>query len=162
MMNFLSIFSALNREKVRYLVVGGVAVNLYGIERATADIDLVVDLQDNNLNKFIATMKELGLKPKIQVRLDEFANKEIRELWIKEKNITVFSLFDPKNPFFLLDIFVEMPFNFQNVYQMREKMRAGKIVIPVVSVKTLIKMKEHSKRPQDAADIFYLKKIVKE
>ena len=50
MINFERLFSALNRSKVRYLVVGGIAVNLYGIERATADIDLVVDLEDRNLN----------------------------------------------------------------------------------------------------------------
>lgn len=35
-LNFFKLFSALNNKKVRYLVAGGVAVNIYGIERATA------------------------------------------------------------------------------------------------------------------------------
>lgn len=35
---------ALNRARVRYLVVGGVAVALHGYLRTTADLDLVVQL----------------------------------------------------------------------------------------------------------------------
>ena len=31
--------------------------------------------------------------------------------------------------------------------------------IPVVPIKELIRMKERSNRPQDQADVFYLKKI---
>lgn len=115
MIKFESLFSGLNKAKVRYLVVGGIAVNLYGIERATADIDLVVDLEEGNLNRFIASMKELNFKPKVPVKLEDFANKEKRDVWIKEKGMLVFSLFDPENPFFLLDIFVEIPFNFSAV-----------------------------------------------
>ena len=76
MIKFEKVFSALNKAKVRYLVVGGIAVNLYGIERATADIDLVVDLEGNNLNRFIAVMKELNFKPKIPVRLEDFIKKK--------------------------------------------------------------------------------------
>lgn len=39
---FKKLFSQLNANHVRYLVAGGVAVNLYGIERATADIDIAL------------------------------------------------------------------------------------------------------------------------
>jgi len=161
LIKFESLFSALNKAKVRYLVVGGIAVNLYGIERATADIDLVVDLEEDNINRFITVMKELNFKPKIPVRLEDFIKKEIRESWIREKGMTVFSLFDPKNPFFLLDIFVETPFNFDIVYEAREEIHAEKTIIPVVPIKHLIEMKEKVGRPQDIADVFYLKKIEK-
>lgn len=156
------LFSALNKEKVRYLVVGGIAVNLYGIERATADIDLVVDLEENNLQKFIKVMKGHNYKPKIPVKLDDFTEKEKRENWIKEKGMTVFSLFDPKNPFFLLDIFVETPFNFDIVYEAREEIHAEKTIIPLVPIQYLIEMKEKTGRPQDIADVFYLRKIREE
>ncbi|MCF6155461.1 MAG: hypothetical protein E3K36_09445 [Candidatus Brocadia sp.] len=162
MIKFESLFSALNKAKVRYLVAGGIAVNLYGIERATADIDLVVDLEENNINRFVAVMKELNFKPKIPVNLDDFIKRENRESWIKDKGMMVFSLFDPKNPFFLLDIFVELPFDFKKVYEAREEMKAGRIIIPVISLKYLIEMKEKSGRPQDIADVFYLKQIKEE
>ncbi len=38
------IFHALNAADVRYLVVGGIAVVLYGISRTTFDVDLSVHL----------------------------------------------------------------------------------------------------------------------
>ncbi|TVL99064.1 MAG: hypothetical protein CV087_19445 [Candidatus Brocadia sp. WS118] len=56
--------------------------------------------------------------------------------------MTVFSLFDIKNPFFLLDFFVETPFNFDIVYGAREEVHAGKTVIPVVPIRYLVEMKK--------------------
>ena len=159
MIKFESLFSALNKGKVRYLVVGGIAVNLYGIERATADIDLVVDLEENNLQKFIKVMKEHNYKPKIPVKLDDFTEKEKRENWIKEKGMMVFSLFDPQNPFFLLDVFVTEPFDFDEVFEARKEMKSGNVKIPVISIGHLVEMKEKTGRPQDVSDVFYLKKI---
>ncbi|MBI5750196.1 MAG: hypothetical protein HZA00_13845 [Nitrospinae bacterium] len=162
MINFKNLFSSLNKKKVRYLVAGGIAVNLYGIERATADIDLVVDLEESNLTRFIKIVKELGFRPKIPVRFEDFIKKENREEWINQKRMKVFSIFDPKNSYFLLDIFVETPFDFNKVYKEREKMKFENIIISVVPMKELIKMKEKAGRPQDRADVFYLKKIMKD
>lgn len=162
MIKFQNLFFALNKKKVRYLVAGGVAVNLYGIERATADIDLVVDLEESNLTRFIKIVKGLGFKPKIPVKFGDFIKEENREKWINQKRMKVFSVFDPKNPYFLLDIFVETPFDFNKVYKEREKMKFENIIIPVVPMKELIEMKEKAGRPQDRADVFYLKKIMKD
>jgi len=39
-----AIFSALNAADVKYLAVDGLAVNAYGYERLTRDIDLVIGL----------------------------------------------------------------------------------------------------------------------
>jgi hypothetical protein len=43
---FEPIFEALNSVQVRYIVVGGVATVLHGFARLTADLDLIVDLDD--------------------------------------------------------------------------------------------------------------------
>ncbi len=162
MLNFLNVFSSLNSKKIRYLVAGGVAVNLYGIERATGDIDLVVHLEQHNLEKFVEIMRELGFKPKVPVKLEEFASEEKREEWMREKGMKVFSVYDPKNPFFLLDVFVKEPFDFDKVYEKRKLIKAGNVTVPVVPIKSLIEMKKEAGRPQDIADVYYLKKIEKE
>jgi hypothetical protein len=39
---FLDVLRAFGREDVDYILVGGVAVNLHGVVRATEDIDLLV------------------------------------------------------------------------------------------------------------------------
>jgi hypothetical protein len=161
-MKFLKkLFSSLNKENVKYMVAGGVAVNLYGIERATADIDIILMLNDKNLSQFVKVAKRLALKPKLPVKIEDFIDSNKRREWIKNKNMKVFSLYDTKNPFFLLDVFVEIPFNFNEVYRQRKRIKFEDTTIPVVPIKELINMKEKSNRPQDKADIFYLKKIMK-
>jgi hypothetical protein len=157
---FKTLFSSLNRGFIKYMVAGGIAVNLYGIERATADVDIVLELEKGNLLKFISVVEGLGLKPKIPVKLEDFVDPEKRKSWRMDKGMMVFSLYDPKNPFFLIDIFTEMPFDFDAVYKQRKKIKFENIVIPVVPIKELIAMKKRSDRPQDRADVFYLKKIM--
>ncbi len=161
---FAAFFGLLNKARVRYMVVGGMAVNLYGIARATADIDIFVDLEDGNAARFVKAMKAAGLKPKSPVRLDDFADKEKRLKWVKEKGMTVFSLFDPGHPFFLLDVFADAPFDFESVFRKIDIKKAGvlNIKIPVIPIEELIKMKEALARPQDLADVFYLRKVQSE
>ncbi len=103
-MFYEEVFRALNKAKVKYLVVGGVAVNLYGIERQTHDLDLVVLLTETNLKHFVSAVKTLGLRPKIPLKIEDFANPELRRKWRKEKNMLVFSLYHPKQPFLTVDI----------------------------------------------------------
>jgi len=147
---------------VKYLVAGGIAVNLYGIERATADIDIVLKVDEKNLSKFVRVARKLGLQPRLPLALDDLIDGEKRKSWIVDKDMVVYSLYDAKNPFFLLDIFVQEPFHFEEVYEKRKKIEFENTVIPLVPIKALIAMKEKSDRPQDKADVFYLKKILED
>jgi len=81
-------------------VGGGVAVNLYGIERATAYIDIVLKVDEKNLSKFIKVAKKLGLRPKLPLPQDDLIDGEKRKSWIVDKNMVVYSLYDARNPFF--------------------------------------------------------------
>jgi len=144
------------------MVAGGVAVNLYGIERATADVDIVLKLDRRNLLRFVEVVKKLGLRPKVPVRPEDFIDEGKRKHWLTNKGMRVFSLYDPKNPFFILDVFVEIPFDFDGVYKRRKKIRFENTIIPVVPIKELIQMKQQTSRPQDRADVFYLKRIMED
>jgi hypothetical protein len=158
---FRTIFSALNRERVKYMVAGGIAVNLYGIERATADLDIVVLLEETNLTKFISVANKLGLKPKVPVRIEDILDPAKRRTWITEKGMRVFSLFDPKNPFFLIDVFTEFTFDFAAVYTRRGRVRLANTTIPLIPLDVLIEMKRGTGRPQDEADVFHLERMNK-
>jgi hypothetical protein len=48
-MLYEALFRGLHGAQVRYLIVGAVAVNLHGVPRMTADLDLMVELTDRNL-----------------------------------------------------------------------------------------------------------------
>ncbi len=159
---FKRLFDSLNKGGVEYLVCGGIAVNLYGIERATADIDIALRLDEENLRAFVKVAGLLGLKPKIPVKAEEIIEEEKRKTWVREKAMTVFGLYAEEHPFFLLDVFIEDQFDFKSVYPKRHEIRLDDVVIPLAPIDVLIEMKEKTRRPQDRADVFYLKKIMEE
>jgi hypothetical protein len=68
----------------------------------------------------------------------------------------------PSGNEFELDVFVEEPFDFDKVYEERKNIKAGNVRIPLVPIKRLIEMKKKVGRPQDIADVYYLRKIEKE
>jgi len=159
---FKKLFDSLNQEKVEYLLCGGIAVNLYGIERATADVDLVLKLDKENLIKFVRVAKKLALKPKVPVKIEELISPEKRQEWKRDKNMTVFSLYDEKAPFFIIDVLIEEPFDFSEVYRRKKEIKFHDTVIPIVPIDVLIEMKEKTGRIQDEADVFYLRKSMEE
>lgn len=61
---FERVISALNDSRVDYVIVGGIAVVLHGVDRLTADLDLVVDLQPDALLGCFGQARSFGLPPK--------------------------------------------------------------------------------------------------
>ena len=160
-MIYEDIFRRLNEEKVYYIVVGGIALVLHGVLRLTADLDLIVKLQSDNLAKFISVMKKLKFKPKVPVKAEDFIDPVNRQTWIEEKGMRVFSFYNPAVPAGLVDVFVDEPIEYRKLEAGKEWVEAGGIRIPVVSIRHLIKLKEISGRPQDAADIRALREVMK-
>lgn len=154
------IFLKLQDRGVKFIVVGGVAVALHGALRMTADLDLMVALDRKNVLKFTDLMTERGYKPKAPVQPAEFANPKRRDDWKKNKNMKVFSWYHPERPEELLDVFIDEPIPFADAYRRRVPIRAGKTLIPVISIPDLITLKEGTGRPQDRADIEALRCLV--
>jgi predicted nucleotidyltransferase len=160
-MFYEEIFRELNKKKVDYVVVGGVAVVMHGVVRLTADLDLMVHLEERNLAKFVEVMNELGYRPKVPVKAESFIDPENRRLWIEEKNMRVFSFYHPKKGIMLIDIFIDEPVSYNKIKEDSVRMKMGNLLIPTVSVEDLIRLKEISGRPQDIADIEALKRLDK-
>lgn len=57
--DLISLCRSLNREAVRYVVVGGMAMIQVGFVRATEDIDLLVDADRENLNRLRTALLDL-------------------------------------------------------------------------------------------------------
>ncbi|MDQ2732429.1 MAG: hypothetical protein M3Y56_12285, partial [Armatimonadota bacterium] len=125
----------LNQAGVRYLVVGGLAVVAHGYTRFTADVDLVVDLENDNLQRAIQAFSDLGYRPRAPVGLEQFADAMTRALWIEEKGLTVLSLFSPQHPWTEVDLFVEAPFDFGRAYASAANLEIARgLVAPFVSL----------------------------
>ncbi len=161
MINLISLIDALSDYGVKYLVAGGVAVTLHGVERTTVDLDLIVDFAPDNIKKFMNVLKVLGYKPKIPVKPELFADEAKRKEWIKKKGMVVFSFCHKDQMLDVIDIFVYHPKPFVDMEGRKKNVKAGRFIIPIVSIDDLIFMKKEAGRKQDLADIRVLKKIKK-
>ena len=160
-MILVKVFQELNRRKVRYLVAGGVAGILYGNPRLTKDLDLWVHLEEENLRKMVETFKALKFMPRTPVRAEDFISEDHRRRWQVEKGMKAFTFINPKNPFENVDILLNVPIDFDTAYRRKKWFRSGRVNIPTVAEKDLIRMKEKAGRPQDLQDIEVLKAILR-
>ena len=62
----LDLLRALERERVEYVLVGGVALNLLGITRATQDVDIVVRLDEQNIERLKNALRSVWNDPAIE------------------------------------------------------------------------------------------------
>ena len=91
-MIYLDIFRALDEHRVDYLLVGGLAMNLHGVPRMTMDVDLVLLMDDQNLDRFIACAGQLNLSPCAPVPIAALKNPEQRKTWLEQKHMIAFGL----------------------------------------------------------------------
>lgn len=54
-----AIVRALNEAQVRYLIVGGIAVNAHGFVRLTVDVDLVIGLERENIVRGLNALESI-------------------------------------------------------------------------------------------------------
>ena len=120
----------------------------------------MIDLEPENVARFLKTISELGLTQKVPVELDEFADPEKRKTWREDKGMLVFSMYDPKHPYFLLDVMTESPIDFEVAYAEKQLISFGGVPVSTASIKTLIEMKTGTGRPQDEADVRHLRMIL--
>jgi len=161
-MFYEEVFRKLGEKKIRYGVAGGIALVLHGAVRFTADLDLIVELSANNLENFISAMNELGYKPRLPVRAEDFADPLMREKWIVEKGMEVFTFYHPELRLNQVDVFVREPLKFDTLEKELVWITARDVTIPVVSLSHLKILKRIAGRPQDFADIEALEELEKE
>ena len=160
--DLFEIFEALGDAGVRYLVVGGVAVVLHGHPRFTADLDLVVGLERDNVLEALGALERLGYRPRAPVQASDFADAAVRRAWIEEKGLTVFSLCSQRFPATEIDLFVEEPFPFEDAFARGVRVRLGGTEVVVAAIEDLIALKRQAGRPRDLEDVEALEAIDRE
>ncbi|HWR72804.1 MAG TPA: hypothetical protein VN604_06520 [Nitrospirota bacterium] len=161
-MYYENIFRALGKDNIRYVVAGGIALVLHGVVRLTADLDLIVDLERDNLKRFIQAMNDLGYRPRNPIEAVAMLDPVQRDQWRREKGMTVFSFVDPAQPMGLVDVFIEENIPFPEIMQNRVVMTAKDITISVISRSHLKRLKQEAGRPQDLADIEAIEELEKQ
>jgi hypothetical protein len=155
-----AVVRALSAAKVRYLIVGGLAVNAHGYERLTRVVDVVIGLEPENIVRGLRVLLELGYRASIPVTPEAFADAVNRQAWRNEKNMTVLRLWSDLHRRTPVDVFVYEPFDFAEEYAAATwKEIGGELKTAVVRYETLIAMKRSAARPQDLADVAELEEI---
>ncbi|MFX1466474.1 MAG: DUF6036 family nucleotidyltransferase [Promethearchaeota archaeon] len=158
-MFYYEIMEAFFRKRVRYLIVGGLAVNLYGIPRVTQDIDIIISMDRENISKTNETLRELDYVPRLPVNPDDLAEQDKVKKWIEEKNLQAFSFYHRTENYKVIDIVIVHPLDFDEAYQRKTIKNVGSIEVYLASIDDLIIMKQQVSRAQDLSDIALLKKV---
>ncbi|MGA2462938.1 MAG: nucleotidyltransferase [Thermodesulfobacteriota bacterium] len=136
--------AALNREKVKYIVVGRCAVILHGYRRTTYDIDLLVDPSSENIRRLKKVFREV-------FQSDEVS--EIRDVDIEQYAVVRFV---PESEEIVIDLIGKIgKVNFETPMKDIEEVELEGVKIPVCGLSALIETKKRV-RSKDKEDLLFL------
>lgn len=142
------IIKKFNEARLRYVLVGGAALVIYGLPRSTIDIDIYVPAKKEILQKLFRLADELKLQSaqKSILNISHLPNL-FADQWI---------CFSYKGQD-ILDVFLAKDDEFQRLYTHSEIKKDKTISVRVASLGDIVIMKKGSKRPVDLADISLIK-----
>jgi predicted nucleotidyltransferase len=144
--DFKDMIKILLEENVEFILVGGIAVILYGHVRGTKDLDLWVYANSQNAPLLIKALARFGA-PMQDISVSDF-----------ELEGTIFQIgTEPIR----IDIITRIAgLNFEEAMNNVNIMEIDGLQVPVISIEDLIKNKKASGRFQDLADARVLEKIL--
>jgi len=157
-MFYIDLLKSLYDNKIKYLIVGGVAVNLHGVPRATFDFDLVISTDRSNILSLLKVLGEGNYIPTLPEDPIHLADPQKVEYWIKEKNLIAFSFYNEKHSHQVIDIIIKHPLDFQEAFNRKITKSVDNFELYLASIEDLITMKMESARPKDMKDIEFLNK----
>lgn len=158
-MFYLDLFRELHRHHVRYLLVGGVAVNLHGAERMTMDVDLMIAQDAVNLPKFLAAARALKLRPNLPVTLEQFCDADTLAAWIRDKHMLAFQLRPPEVEAPSIDVLVKPVVDFEAAYGRRVTLNVEGVDVSIAAIEDLVALKSGTGRVIDESDIRALHRL---
>jgi predicted nucleotidyltransferase len=154
----------LTSHQVQFVVAGGVAAVLHGVERTTMDLDIALEMSKSNVERFGKAASELGLQPLVPVPVDALADPEAVRMMVEEKNAIVFMLADPGMPLRKVDVFLTPGLSYENLVTDAVLVNLPGVALRVVSAERLIALKRAvvPPRDKDLFDIRALERLVRE
>ncbi len=157
--DFVALLAILANTQLRFVVVGGLAMVLHGIDRLTADADLVVDFSADSINEAVQALVAAGYRPLAPVDPKQFGDAMKREEWRLAKGMKVFSFWDSTSVGPTVDILLESPVTFDELWRDAVRIDVGGHRVAVASSSHLIRMKESAGRPRDLDDVARLQNL---
>ena len=149
---YVELLRALQEARIRYAVVGGLAVVLHGVPRMTFDLDLAVDPADDNMLALVGVLAHGGYCPRVPEPLEKLADPAARASWRAERNMLAFNVRHPLRNLEDVDMLLLEPHEWSVLAESVAMRRLAGVEVPILGRRALIVMKRASGRPQDLAD----------
>ena len=144
---FLDVIRAFERARVEYILVGGVAVNLHGIVRATEDIDFFLRAEPENVERLKTALRSLWDDPEIDgIRCEDFETYPTLR-------------YGPPGEDLVIDILTKLGTAFRFEDLEAETLTVEGVPVRVATPRTLVRMKKGTLRDIDKADAAALARI---
>ena len=133
---YVDVIEQLERDQVRYVIVGGVAVVLRGHVRPIADLDLVIDPDPVEADRAVRALTAVGFVPTIPLPITM---------------LTVLRMLDQNHR--ELDIFIRYHIPFDELWRDSVRLPFGGSVANVASFDHVLREKRYNGRPDDLRDM---------
>jgi hypothetical protein len=141
--DFSEMLSAFSAEGVEYLLVGAYALAVHGLPRATGDLDLWVGTAGENPKRVRRALKRFGA-PLDQLTLKDLTRPDVVfQIGVAPRRIDVMTTVDG--------------LEFAEAWGRRLETKVEGLTVHVISRDDLIRNKRAAGRPQDLADVAWLK-----
>ena len=134
---------------VEFLIIGGFAVNFYGYNRTTGDLDIWIKPDNSNREKLIQVLEVMG-----------FNKEDIRTLHQSDfEKVFVFHIWDKP---FRVDFLTHISgIDFKKAYRAKEIINLHGLDLPLIDFDHLVLSKMTTNRLRDKADVEELQKIAR-
>lgn len=140
--DFKDFLKLLNLHQVKYLLVGGYAVGYYGYPRATADMDIWIEISESNAEKIKNAFLDFQMSP-------EAISKE---LFLKKDTIIRMGI-----PPVRLEVITDASgVNFSDCYSRKQRIEVEGIPVNFISLQDLKINKKAVGRHKDLEDLEHL------
>ena len=132
------VFKSFQKHELKYVVIGGIAAVLYGVPRATFDLDILIEATPENTRRLLDALLDAGMGTASLTNVDEILSNEI----------TIFK--DRVR----IDVQISTPgLRFEEAWNHRNTMRYHDQSFYVVSLDDLISSKRAAARDVDLEDV---------
>lgn len=138
---------AFNAEGVEYMVVGGHAVNAYGVPRLTKDIDVFIRSSEANSERVFRALTRFGA-PLEGLSPNDFRGhpEEVFQIGVEPNRVDILQS--------ISGVDFEPAWKRRALFEVEEGLTA-----PFLSLEDLLANKQTTARPQDLADVAHLTKM---
>ena len=144
-----NLLERLIKANVIFLIIGGYAVNYYGYNRTTGDLDIWIKPDNFNKKKLIHVLEEIGIsKDGLQtLNRSNFENVFVFHIWEKP---------------FRVDFLTHISgIDFKKAFDAKEMVLIQGLELPMIDFEHLVLSKMTTNRLRDKADVEELQKIAR-